>query len=67
MDLARTHFGIRVSPKKWAQILNINLALQGSSVMELINIFQDINKIKIPYEIKGRRVGDLPQLLLIIH
>tara|TARA_A100001388_G_C28771552_1_gene504218 strand:- start:1271 stop:2317 length:1047 start_codon:yes stop_codon:yes gene_type:complete len=65
MDLAEGHISaLEYLLKNEPQILNINLGTgKGTSVMELINIFQDINKIKIPYEIKGRRVGDLPSVI----
>ena len=40
--------------------INLNLGTgQGTSVLELINSFQETNKIKIPYQISKRRNGDI--------
>ena len=33
---------------------------KGISVLELIGTFERVNNVKIPYEIVGRRAGDLP-------
>ena len=41
---------------------NINLNLgtgRGTSVLELINTFEKVNNVKIPYEFVSRRKGDL--------
>lgn len=32
------------------------------SVLELINIFQDTNKVKVPFKIVGRRAGDVEKI-----
>ena len=62
MDLAEGHIAaLEYLLKNKSQIININLGTGiGTTVLELINIFQDKNKIKIPFEIKNRRDGDLP-------
>ena len=60
MDLANGHFYalehlINNSPK----ILNFNLGTGiGTSVLELINTFQRVNKINVPFEFIDRRKGD---------
>ena len=60
MDLANGHFYalehlIYNSPK----ILNFNLGTGiGTSVLELINTFQRVNKINVPYQFTERRKGD---------
>jgi UDP-glucose 4-epimerase len=41
------------------KIFNLGLG-QGISVLQLINIYQDINDIKFDYSIGDRRLGDLP-------
>ena len=41
------------------QIININLGTsKGTSVLELLNTFQRINNINVPYEFAERRIGD---------
>ena len=38
------------------QIINLNLGTKkGTSVLELINTFEDVNNIKVPYEYSSRR------------
>ena len=60
MDLANGHFYalehlINNSPK----ILNFNLGTGiGTSVLELINTFQRVNKINVPFQFSNRRKGD---------
>ena len=43
--------------KKIYEIINLGTG-QGTSVLELIKIFQSVNKIKINYKFVGRRIGD---------
>ena len=41
------------------QILNLNIGTGiGTSVLELINTFQEVNNVKIPYSFAERRKGD---------
>jgi len=40
--------------------INMNLGTgKATSVMELVNIFQEVNKVKLPFKIVERRKGDL--------
>ena len=40
--------------------INLNLGTgHGTSVLELINSFEETNKVKIPYQISKRRKGDI--------
>ena len=41
------------------KIFNLGLG-QGISVLQLINIYQDINDLKFNYAIGDRRLGDIP-------
>ena len=51
LEYAATHEGVE----------DINLGTgNGISVLELVNAFQKVNGIKLPYEIGPRRDGDLP-------
>ena len=65
MDLADGH--LEVLEKLLigrCRVLNLNLGTgKGTSVLELIKIFQDVNKVKIPYVFSDRRKGDVSQLI----
>lgn len=41
-----------------AHIYNLGTG-QGTSVLELVQAFEEVNNIKIPYEIVDRRPGDI--------
>lgn len=44
--------------------LNLNLGTgKGTSVLELIKIFEKTNKVKVPYEITSRREGDVSHVV----
>ena len=60
MDLAEGHLKtLEYLLKENSQIININLGTGiGTSVLELINTFQKINKVKIPIKFVCRRKGD---------
>ena len=65
MDLAEGHLKtLELLFENKPQIQNINLGTGiGTSVIELINVFQKVNSIKIPYIIAPRRLGDVQQLV----
>ena len=47
-----------------SQIINLNIGTGvGTSVLELVETFQEVNKIKIPYQFCERRPGDVPILI----
>ena len=60
MDLAEGHiFAYEFLKEHKPQIINLNLGTGlGTTVLELINIFQEENKINIPFEFIERRKGD---------
>ena len=60
MDLAEGHCtALNFLFKENPQILTINLGTgKGTSVLELIKIFETINNVKIPYSFVQRRAGD---------
>tara|TARA_B100000886_G_scaffold134243_1_gene90600 strand:- start:1135 stop:2169 length:1035 start_codon:yes stop_codon:yes gene_type:complete len=60
MDLAEGHIAaFKFIKKNKSQIISINLGTgNGHSVLELINAFQKVNNINIPYEFTARRDGD---------
>ena len=65
MDLSEGHIKtLEFLEKANPQIINLNLGTGcGTSVLELINIFQDENNIKIPFVYVGRRKGDISKLV----
>ena len=60
MDLADGHISaLEYLIKNKNQIVNVNLGTGvGTSVLELVNTFERVNNVKIPFEYAGRRVGD---------
>lgn len=65
MDLAEGHISaLQYLFREKAQIINFNLGTGlGTSVLELINIFQNVNNIEIPYIFKLRRAGDVASVV----
>ena len=65
MDLAEAHIeALEFLSKLNENILTVNIGTgKGTSVLELINTFQKVNKIKIPYVIAERREGDVARLV----
>ena len=59
MDLAHAHYKAIVFQNKGYQFYNIGTG-KSTSVLTLINSFQQINNININYQITNRRDGDLP-------
>lgn len=62
MDVAEGHFSaLDYLYKNKSQNLELNLGTgKGTSVLELINIFQRANGVKIPFKISKKRKGDVP-------
>ena len=60
MDLAEGHLSaLDYLINNKSQILSLNLGTGvGTSVLELINTFQEVNNIRVPYKFVGRRDGD---------
>ena len=60
MDLAEAHLiALEYLIKEEPHILNLNIGTGlGTSVLELIQIFERINNVKIPYYFAKRRPGD---------
>ena len=62
MDLAEGHLAaLNFLKKSTPQILEVNLGTgKGTSVMELVNAFEESTGKKIPYQFVERRDGDAP-------
>ena len=60
VDLAKGHVAALdfSTEHKGFEVINLGTG-HGYSVLDVVDTFEKVNKIKIPYEIKGRRAGDL--------
>ena len=60
MDLAEGHLlALELLIKENPQIISMNLGTgRGTSVLELISVFEKINGVEIPYSFTNRREGD---------
>lgn len=58
VDLAKGHVIAIENLKEGVNIYNLGTG-KGTSVLELVNIFMKVNGIDVPYEIIGRRPGDI--------
>ena len=65
LDLAEGHIlALDCLLKNKPRLLNINLGTGvGSSVLDLIKCFEDVNKVSVPYQFVERRDGDLPHVV----
>lgn len=61
MDLADGHVAaLEKLEQEHLKIKMFNLGTgQGISVLQLINTFESVNGVKVPYEIQARRQGDI--------
>lgn len=60
VDLAKGHIKALENLKNIKGLETYNLGTgSGHSVLELVKVFEVVNNIKIPYEIVGRRAGDI--------
>ena len=58
MDLAKGHVAALSKLNRGVKIYNLGTG-KGTSVLELINVFIEVNGVNVPYRIEGRRPGDL--------
>jgi len=65
MDLAEGHIkALYLINKSKYNFLKVNLGSgNGTSVLELIELFEKVNNVKIPYEFTIRREGDVANLI----
>lgn len=61
VDLARGHVLALDNNVKGTTIYNFGSG-KGTSVLEIINTFQKVNDVEVPYEVIDRRPGDLPEV-----
>ncbi len=64
MDLADGHVSVADHMLNTDSCFNVwNLGTgQGYSVLQIVNAFQEINQIAVPYQIVDRRAGDVPEV-----
>lgn len=60
VDLAQGHIAALEKLIEGVHIYNLGTG-QGTSVLQLVQAFEEVNGVKIPYEIVGRRSGDIAQ------
>ena len=65
MDLAEAHLAaLEFLIINKSQIINLNIGTGvGTSVLELISIFEKVNKCTIPYIFSERRSGDVAKVI----
>tara|TARA_A100001035_G_scaffold280270_1_gene285088 strand:+ start:272 stop:1333 length:1062 start_codon:yes stop_codon:yes gene_type:complete len=65
MDLAEGHIKmLEFLIKNEPQVVNLNLGTGiGTSVLELIKTYEEVNNIKVPFKFAMRRSGDLAELV----
>ena len=63
MDVARSHILAlkKIGSLSNYEAINVGIGL-GTSVMELIDIFQKVNGVMVPYKFAGRRRGDIEEV-----
>jgi UDP-glucose 4-epimerase len=60
LDLAEGHLAAIKNIKEGVNVYNLGTG-KGISVLQLVKTFEDINKIRIPYDIVERRQGDIAE------
>ena len=65
MDVAEGHvLMMEYLFKKELSFLNLNLGTgKGTSVLELLRIYEEVNSIKLNFEYSDRRLGDVDRLV----
>ena len=58
MDLMEAHWAALIDESKGCQVYNVGTG-QGVSVKSMVNAFEKVNQINIPYQIQPRRDGDI--------
>jgi len=58
VDLAKGHVAAAKYQAKGTSIFNLGTG-KGTSVLQMVNAFQSVNNIKVPYRIVARRPGDI--------
>lgn len=60
VDLAKGHLAAFDKLKQATEMITVNLGTgKGYSVLQMVEAFERINKVKVPYEFTSRRAGDV--------
>lgn len=62
VDLAKGHLKALDKMNAGVNVYNLGTG-KGTSVLEMIRVFEEASGESLPYEIVGRRAGDLPELI----
>ena len=60
VDLAKAHLMAIEKTKSSVNVYNVGTG-HGSSVLEVIQTFEKVNKVKVPYKLVNRRAGDIAE------
>lgn len=62
MDLAEAHFAaLSYLLESDSKLISFNIGTgKGTSVLELLKTFQEVNNLTVPYTFVSRREGDVP-------
>ncbi len=65
MDLAEIHIKVlELLSKGNSQYLKLNIGTGlGTSVLELVKVFERVNNVKVPFVFEKRRIGDTPYVV----
>jgi UDP-glucose 4-epimerase len=58
MDLIEAHWASLIDDTSGSEIYNVGCG-KGFSVKEIVKAFEEVNQVKIPYQIQPRRDGDI--------
>jgi UDP-glucose 4-epimerase len=61
MDLAEGHVAALKQEQPGCHVYNLGTG-RGCSVMELVNTFEKVNNMQIPYQFQNRREGDIEEV-----
>lgn len=66
MDVAEGHVAALEHARRGAHVYNLGTG-RGTSVLQLVRAFEQVNGIKVPYQIVERRPGDLASVYADVH
>ena len=58
MDLIEAHWAALIDEEKGCQVYNVGTG-QGVSVKAMVDTFETVNQINVPYQIQPRLAGDI--------
>lgn len=58
MDLIEAHWASLIDDTSGCKIYNVGCG-KGVSVKEMVKVFEEVNQVKVPYQVQSRRDGDI--------